>query len=68
MLGRTNAAIEETLHSVIAIGGTVSAEHGLGKLKRHWMALQMNEKQRDVMHALKTTLDPRGIFSPGNIF
>lgn len=68
MLGRTNAAIEETLHSVIAMGGTVSAEHGLGKLKRHWMALQMNEKQRDVMHALKTTLDPRGIFSPGNIF
>lgn len=68
MVGRVNAAVEETLHFVIGIGGTVSAEHGLGKLKSHWMPLQMNEKQRDVMRALKNTLDPRGIFSPGNIF
>jgi FAD/FMN-containing dehydrogenase len=68
MLARINAAVEATLHSVIAIGGTVSAEHGLGKLKRHWMPLQMNAKQRGVMQALKNTLDPRGIFAPGNIF
>ena len=68
MLGRVTAAVEETLHFVIGIGGTVSAEHGLGKLKRHWMPLQMSAKQQDVMHAMKTTLDPRGIFSPGNIF
>jgi glycolate oxidase len=68
ILSRINAAVQETLHSVIAIGGTVSAEHGLGKLKRHWISLQMSEKQRGVMQALKDTLDPRGIFAPGNIF
>jgi FAD/FMN-containing dehydrogenase len=45
----------------------VSAEHGLGKLKRGWLDLQMNERQIRVMKAMKSALDPAGIFSPGNI-
>lgn len=67
-LVRINAAVHETLERVIAMGGTVSAEHGLGKLKRHWMSLQLSSIQMDVMRQIKKALDPAGVFSPGNIF
>jgi len=66
-LSRINAAVEETLHAVIAMGGTVSAEHGLGKLKKHWLPLQASSQQIAVMRALKSSLDPKGILAPGNI-
>ena len=66
-LARINAAVDETLHRVIELGGTVSAEHGLGKLKRHWLSLQSTPRQIDVMKSLKHSLDPDGILAPGNI-
>ena len=67
-LARVNAAVHETLERIIAMGGTVSAEHGLGKLKRHWMSMQLAPVQIEVMRQIKQALDPQGIFSPGNIF
>ena len=67
-LGRINAAVHETLQRIIAMGGTVSAEHGLGKIKRHWMPLQLSALQIEVMRQIKHALDPHGLFSPGNIF
>jgi len=67
MLQRIHRAVEETLRFVIAAGGTVSAEHGLGKLKRQWLGMQMAPRQVAVMRALKATLDPAGILAPGNI-
>lgn len=66
-LARIMAVVEETIHHVLSIGGTVAAEHGLGKLKRHWLGIQMSETQLRVMRAIKQTLDPRGMFAPGNI-
>jgi FAD/FMN-containing dehydrogenase len=60
-------AIEETLKQVISMGGTVSAEHGLGKLKQVWLSLQLAPRQIDVMRAIKNTLDPKGMFAPGNV-
>ena len=67
-LARINAAVHETLERIIAMGGTVSAEHGLGKIKRHWMPLQLSSLQIEVMRQIKHALDPQGLFSPGNIF
>ena len=67
-LERVNAAVHETLERVISMGGTVSAEHGLGKLKRHWTSLQLSHAQMNVMREIKHALDPSGLFSPGNIF
>ena len=66
-LERIQRAIEETLHCVMKMGGTVSAEHGLGKLKQKWLSLQLSPRQIAVMHAMKNTLDPSGMFSPGNV-
>lgn len=66
-LQRIQVAIDETLRCVIRMGGTVSAEHGLGKLKRSWLGLQLKPRQIAVMQAMKNALDPAGMFSPGNV-
>jgi FAD/FMN-containing dehydrogenase len=60
-------AVEETLKRVLALGGTVAAEHGIGKIKRKWLPLQMNPLQISMMTAVKRDLDPHGILAPGNI-
>jgi FAD/FMN-containing dehydrogenase len=60
--------IESTLRRVLSLGGTVSAEHGIGKLKRRWLPLQAAPAQLGVMRAVKRELDPLGILAPGNIF
>jgi FAD/FMN-containing dehydrogenase len=61
-------AVEATLRHVVAMGGTVAAEHGIGKLKRAWLALQLSDVQLAIMRAVKHELDPAGILAPGNVF
>jgi len=60
-------AVTETLSHVLNVGGTVAAEHGIGKLKRRWLPLQMSELQIRAMRSLKRELDPLGILAPGNV-
>ena len=67
-LGRIERVVEATLREVLAMGGTVAAEHGIGKLKRKWLPLQMTPLQRRGMEAVKRELDPAGLLAPGNIF
>jgi len=64
---RIERVVEETLRTVIAMGGTVAAEHGIGKIKRKWVGLQLSEMQLGAMRALKHQLDPAGILAPGNV-
>jgi FAD/FMN-containing dehydrogenase len=59
--------VERTLRHVLSLGGTVAAEHGIGKIKRRWLPLQMNPLQIAMMTAVKRELDPLGILAPGNI-
>jgi FAD/FMN-containing dehydrogenase len=66
-LARIHAAVQETLREVVSLGGTISAEHGLGKLKREWLALQLDDSRIAVMHSLKNALDKHGVFAPGNV-
>ena len=67
-LARIDQVVEATLRRVIALGGTVAAEHGIGKLKRRWLPLQLTPLQLGVMRALKCELDPTGMLAPGNLF
>jgi len=60
-------ALAEVLHAVIAMGGTVAAEHGIGKIKRKWLPLQADARQLALMRALKHAFDPDGRLAPGNI-
>jgi FAD/FMN-containing dehydrogenase len=66
-LARIENVVEATLREVIALGGTVAAEHGIGKLKRKWLPLQMSPLQVRAMQAVKRELDPAGILAPGNV-
>lgn len=66
-LERITDAVSATLRDVIALGGTVAAEHGIGKIKARWLPLQMSETQRRMMRAVKHELDPNGLLAPGNI-
>jgi FAD/FMN-containing dehydrogenase len=66
-LAGIEAVVEETLQRVLALGGTVAAEHGIGKIKRRWLPLQMNALQISMMTAVKSELDPLGLLAPGNI-
>jgi glycolate oxidase len=59
--------VEATLRHVVSLGGTIAAEHGIGKLKRRWLGLQMTTLQLDLMRAVKRELDPLGLLAPGNV-
>ncbi len=52
----------------VALGGTVSAEHGIGKIKRPYLAMMYDEKSLAEMAALKRVFDPAGILGRGNLF
>ncbi|MDQ6871892.1 MAG: FAD-binding oxidoreductase [Gemmatimonadota bacterium] len=66
-LATIEEVVERTLKYVVSLGGTVAAEHGIGKIKRRWLPLQMNPLQISMMTAAKRELDPLGILAPGNI-
>jgi glycolate oxidase len=66
-LERINDVVAQTIAIVLERGGTVAAEHGLGKLKRHWLRTQLTGAQVAMMEAMKSALDPAGIFAPGNV-
>jgi D-lactate dehydrogenase (cytochrome) len=56
------------LKRAAAVGGTLSAEHGIGKLKRDYLRLFYSEQSLQEMAALKRAFDPAGILGRGNIF
>jgi FAD/FMN-containing dehydrogenase len=67
-LRRGESAVHEICRRVVAMAGTVTAEHGVGKLKRPFLAYQYPPAILEAMRAVKGTLDPDGILAPGNIF
>ena len=58
----------EFARHAVALGGTVSAEHGLGKRKAHLLALQYTPEQIEAMKSVKRRLDPEWLLNPGNLF
>jgi FAD/FMN-containing dehydrogenase len=62
------APINRIVHdSVAAFGGSISAEHGVGALKRDELPRYKSRVELDLMRALKAALDPLGIMNPGKI-
>ena len=49
-------------------GGSISAEHGVGLLKKEWLGYTRTPAEIALMRALKATLDPRGLLNPGKVF
>jgi FAD/FMN-containing dehydrogenase len=53
------------LELAIAMGGTISAEHGIGVAKTEWLVADRGAADVGVMRAIKDALDPTGILNPG---
>jgi len=61
-------ALNRVVHAVVLEhGGSVSAEHGIGALKRHLLAEVKDPVAMEVMRSVKSTLDPNGTLNPGKV-
>ena len=64
---RALKASEELLVMVLANGGTLTGEHGIGLEKLHAIGRQYGELELDAMRRVKAVLDPAGILNPGKV-
>jgi FAD/FMN-containing dehydrogenase len=67
-LARSKEFYDDLARRAIALGGTVSAEHGIGKLKRRHLEWMVGPETLAEFRALKRKLDPAGILGRGNVF
>ena len=58
----------EVLELVARLGGSISAEHGIGRMKAAYLHLSRGESEISMMKALKSAIDPQGIMNPGVLF
>lgn len=62
------SALEEALFDLVErLGGSISAEHGIGRLRAAQFARRADPVELALMHDLKRTLDPQGILNPGKV-
>lgn len=59
---------EEIYKAAVKYGGTITAEHGTGKIRRQHLSLQFQPREVELMKGIKNLFDPNGILCPGNIF
>ena len=64
---RAAAAFDEIMDAALALGGTVTGEHGVGVLKARHLAAQLGPDVLDVTRAIKRALDPQNIMNPGKV-
>jgi glycolate oxidase len=60
--------IREIFKLTIALGGTISGEHGIGLVQKEYMPLKYSEVHLGLMRGIKAVFDPNGIMNPGKIF
>ncbi|MCQ1948688.1 FAD-binding protein [Arthrobacter sp. zg-Y859] len=63
--GPAKAALGEMFYLAHRLGGTLTGEHGIGLLKRDWLEEELGGVSLEVMHTIRTALDPLGILNPG---
>jgi len=60
--------MNDAVHALVTeMGGSISAEHGIGRMKRDALARYRSAVELDMMRSVKTALDPRGILNPGKV-
>jgi glycolate oxidase len=64
---RLHAAREDLYTAALALGGTVTGEHGIGAARRDWLVRQRGEPAVEAMRAIKRALDPQGLLNPGRV-
>lgn len=62
------SAAGELFTAALALGGTLTGEHGVGILKRRWLGDELGADQLDLQRQVKAVFDPLGILNPGKVF
>ncbi|PKO73155.1 MAG: FAD-binding oxidoreductase [Betaproteobacteria bacterium HGW-Betaproteobacteria-17] len=65
---RARLAHDAILLRVLALGGTLSGEHGIGTEKRRFVGREIDSPTLDLMRAIKLQFDPHGLMNPGKLF
>jgi FAD/FMN-containing dehydrogenase len=63
-----HSKVDKIVYSALPPGSSVSAEHGIGMLKKTYLSLSRTPAELALMRTLKQALDPQGILNPGKIF
>jgi glycolate oxidase len=66
-VARAQAAFDDILRVVGELGGTLTGEHGVGVLKRPFLAAQLGPETMRLHHTLKAAMDPLGLLNPGKM-
>lgn len=64
---RAHIAYGEVMDLAIELGGTITGEHGVGRLKRPWLADYIGADALELNHRIKQALDPQNLFNPGAV-
>ncbi len=67
-LERARRGLDHLFRTVLASGGTLSGEHGIGSVKRDYVALELDPVALDLQRRIKELFDPLGILNPGKVF
>jgi len=65
MTERAHLAFGEIMDLALSLGGTITGEHGVGRLKRPWLSEYLGPEVMELNQRIKTALDPLGILNPG---
>jgi glycolate oxidase len=66
--GRALEAFGAVMDLGLALGGTITGEHGVGKLKRQWLAQELGPVGLQLQRDVKAAFDPRGLLNPDKLF
>jgi D-lactate dehydrogenase len=67
-MDRAHLALDAIILRVLALGGTLSGEHGIGTEKRLFVPREIEAATLDLMRAIKQQFDPHGLLNPGKLF
>lgn len=62
---RAQLAFDQVMGLAVEMGGTITGEHGVGRLKKGWLPAQLGDDVMDLTATVKNALDPHGILNPG---
>jgi glycolate oxidase len=65
---RARTSFDEIMALGLELGGTITGEHGVGLLKKEWLAREIGPVGIEMQRAVKRTFDPHGILNPGKLF